>query len=483
MNRERAHFTALVAVTCITAYFSYAYFHIDEYFQVLELVRFKNGDIGDPLPWENVERLRPWLQPLVYFGIVKVLGLHDTYRMAFVLRLLTGLANVGSVFLLWRTTEPWLESDGAKRLHLRVLTLLGFLPYLFVRTSSESASAAALTAGFALLFRGAHERDGKWVVAEETFRRDLVLGGFLLGCAFEFRFQTAFASAGILVWLLAHRVRRVSSIALGGGAAVLLGALADRWGYGEWQFPAWTYFKANILEGAAGTFGTDPPFAYLWMTPANIFFPVVVALMVLVAIAWKRNLRHPLTAATLPFVLVHGLISHKEERFLFPVVTLSAALVAFAGVRIRGFKFLAAWSFAGMALLAFFALGWHTHVRFERGVHDHVGDELHAIATPEIDLNLPPFRPRVYDVQKAAAAEIARRIAAHTAPEWLITDRPDLTEAPALEGHATLVFSELPFFEDEAMRAREMRWIDAYNAHASGPLRKVHYRSLYRLER
>lgn len=481
MNRERAHFTALVAVTGITAYFSYAYFHIDEYFQILELVRYKNGDIGDPLPWEHVERLRPWLQPALYFGVVKVLGLHDAYRMAFVLRLLTGLANVGSVFLLWRTTERWLETDEAKRLHLRVLTLLGFLPYLFVRTSSESASAAALTAGFALIFRSTRKREGKW--EGEPSLVQMALGGFLLGAAFEFRFQTAFSSLPIVIWLLVHRVRRIALLAGGGFAALLLGALADRWGYGEWQFPAWTYFRTNILEGAAGTFGTEPPFAYVWMTPANLFFPVVGALIVLVVLAWRRHLRDPLTAATLPFVLVHCLIAHKEERFLFPVVTLCVALVAFAGVRIRAFRFFAAWSFAGMALLACFAVGWHTHVRFERGVHDHVGDELHAIATPEIDLNLPPFRPRVYDVQKAPAAEIARRVETNAAPDWLIMDRPDLDDAPELKGHARLVFSELPFFEDAAMRSREMRWVDWYNAHASLPLRHVHYRSLYRLER
>jgi phosphatidylinositol glycan class B len=475
VTRERAHLAFLAGVTVVTAYFSYAYFHIDEYFQVLELVRYKNGDVGDPLAWEIVEHLRPWLQPALYYGIVRALGLHDTFTMAFVLRLVTGLANVGAIALLLRTTLPWLRSDDAKLLHLRVLTLAGFLPYLFVRTSSESASMAALTAGFALIFQGAKGENDEWTLTTTLPR---ALGaGVLFGAAFELRFQTAFASAGILAWLAwrAH-AKLLVPIALGGVVALGLGALADHWGYGTWELTPWTYFKANILEGAAGTFGTELPFAYLWLSPANIFAPVVVALMIAVAISWRRNLRHPLTAATLPFVVVHCLIGHKEERFLFPIIPLALALIAFGGVNIpaRAKHFLAAWSFAGMALLAFFPLGWHTHVRFTRFVHEHVGDDFHALATPEIELTFPAFRPRVYDLAKGTEP---------SGREWLIMDRPDFEEAPAFEGKATLVYSELPLADDPAWRTRLMRWVDAYNAHAPPPMRKIYFRSLFRLSR
>lgn len=484
----RTRLGVLAGVTAVTAYGSYGYFHIDEYFQVLELVRYKNGDIGEPLPWEVVEHLRPWLQPTIYYGLVRLLGLHDVWTMAFVLRLLTGLANVGAVALLLRTTLPWLASDASKRLHVRVLTGLGFLPYLFVRTSSESASMAALAAGFALLFRDAEEREGAWTLSLTPDRA--LGGGLLLGAAFEFRFQTAFVSLGILGWLgwWWWRARAFGSrlllVGAGGALAVGLGALADRWGYGRWELPAWTYFQANILEGASGMFGTDPPFSYLWMSPANVFAPVVLAVMVLVAVAWRRRLGHPLTAATLPFVLVHCLIAHKEERFLFPVVTLAAALVAFSGVELgRSRRFLEIWSVAGMAVLALVPFHWQSNVRFTRFVHDQVDGDFRAVATPEINLNLPPYRPRVYDVRKATARDLAQEIEAHAAPEWLVMDRPDFRDAPELEGKATLVYSELPLSSDPAARARLMTWVDAYNAHLRPPLRPVHFRSLFRLAR
>lgn len=451
------HLAALAGVTIVTAYFSFGYFHIDEYFQVLELTRFKLGMVGDPLPWEHAERLRPWLQPAIYTLVAYLTGVRDVFRLAFEARLITGLANVGAIWLLLAATLPMLPDEADQKRHLRILTLLGFLPYLFVRTSSESASTAALTAGVALLLL---ERPA--------------LGGLCLGLAFEFRFQTAFASAGILVWLIVNR-KRWWPILPGAIAALVLGTLADRWGYGEWQFPAWTYFKANILEGAAGTFGTDPPFAYLWLSPANVFLPVVVAFMICAVLAWRRAPKHPLTAATLPFVLIHCLISHKEERFLFPIIPLVAAEISLV-VKPRLPRVLVGWNFFWMGVLAFIPLGWHTNARFMRWEHDHIGDELHAIALPEINLNFPAFRPRIYDVQKADPEEIARRVAVGSAPKWLIADFPAMKTGTALDSYAKLAYTELPFYETT------LPWIDWYNAHAFGPLRQVHFRTMYRLD-
>jgi phosphatidylinositol glycan class B len=522
----RAHLAALLVVTCITAWFSYAYFHNDEYFQIIELTRSKLDPAAVPvLPWEHAQGLRPWLQPFLYWTIARAvspLGVHDLFRLAFVYRLMTGLANVGAALLFMRTTMPWQRTDEERRLHLRVVTLAGFLPYLFVRTSSESGSMAVLTAAWAILLRGATpSEDGRtWSVPSLAHPLRLVGVGLGLGFAFEIRFQTAFLAIGTLAWLALcassssakERSRAAGMLALGGLAAIGVGLLVDRWGYGEWTFPAWRYFQANVLEGAASSFGTDPPFAYLWMLPANVFLPALVALLVLAFMAWVRCPRHPVTWTTLPFFLVHNLLSHKEERFLFPMAIFATAFVtmalaprdgpevrSFVPVRIRasverlarwGWKRRGAWpaklvsvtSFAAMALLAFVPLGWHHDVRFTRYLHERFGDEVHATILPEIELNLPAFHPRVYDVDKADLEELGRRIDAGTARPWLIAAQPIL-HLPLLEKHAHLVFCELPGYSDPELLARLMRIVDAYNAHAPPPLRQLHFRALYRIDR
>jgi phosphatidylinositol glycan class B len=519
----RVHLAATLAITCVTAWFSYGFFQTDEYFQILELTRSKLASGEVPiLPWEHAQRLRPWLQPFFYWVIgraVGVLGVRDLFDLAFVFRLVTGIANVGALALFLRTTLPWQKTEEEQRLHVRVVTLLGFLPYLFVRTSSETGSMAALTSGWAILLEGARATgDGRWSVPALDRPARVCSVGLLFGLAFEMRFQTAFLTLGVFAWLswIARSPRTlkrspvaVGLLVLGGALAVAIGALVDRWGYGVWTFPPWTYLQANVLEGAAEFFGTDPPFAYLWMSPANVFMPVVLVLLGLAVMAWLRCPRHPVTWATLPFFVVHNVISHKEERFLFPMAVLSTAFVVMAlgpsygpssgtnartklealaswgWARRRGpvAKLLAGVSVAGMTLLALFPLGWHEHVRFTRFLHEHIGEEIHATALPEIDLNLPAFHPAVYDVDKADPEELVRRIESGTARRWLITDRPLLrASTPELDRHVSLVYSELPGYRHPALMERLMRIVDAYNAHVQPPLRPLRFRTLYRVE-
>jgi GPI mannosyltransferase 3 len=491
----KRHVAVLLVATCVTAWFSYAYFHVDEYFQVLELTRLKLDPAAVPeLPWEHAERLRPWLQPLVYFVIAKMLavvGVKGIFSLAFVFRLVTGLTNVLAVAVFLRTTMRWLAPE-ERGVHLRAVTLAGFLPYLFVRTSSESASMAALTIGWALLLEGTPA--STWKVPASA--RRIFACGILFGVAFEVRFQTAFATAGIVAWLFWQGGLRMRFAPLFGGivVAIAIGTLADRWGYGEWVFVPWNYFRANILEGAAGMFGTDPPFAYVWMLPANLFAPIVMLLLVLMLLAWAREPRHPLTWATAPLFLVHNLVPHKEERFLFPLAIFATGLVTLAlrpGGRLGDgvWKRLRTWpvraplciaNFAPMLLLGLVAVGWNHHVRLAHYIATHIGDELHASAMPEIELTLPPFHPRIYDVDKADPRELGRRIEAGTAKPWLIADRPFLqTGVPALDERAVVVYSELP--GDEALRRRLNAWVEAYNARAKPPLRLLRFRTLYRM--
>lgn len=498
----RPYLLANLALTCVTAYFSYAYFHLDEYFQILEFARFKLGDVGAwTLPWEYTAQMRPWAQPYLYVLVAKglgIFGLHDPFALAFVFRLLTGIASWGALVLFLRTTVPWLATVEEKRLHVRVATLAGFLPYLFVRTSSETASMAAFTAGWAIALAGKREDAPLALSVPRAF-----VVGLLAGLAFEFRFQTFFLALGLFAWLaIVGRVgaRALGAMLLGGTLVVAAAFVVDRAGYGAWVFPPLTYARTNLLEGAAAFFGADPPFAYAWMLPANLFFPVVVVLLVVTVVAWIRQPRSPLTWTTVPFFLVHNLLSHKEERFLFPMAILATGFVVMAigpsrgrPLRISAWGWrhrrgvlavgLTVWSTAIMLLLAFWPIGWNHHVRFQRHVYEIVGGDLHAYALPDFDLGLPAFHGPVYDVEKRSPEEIASRLDSPDARSWLITDSPSLdTGVPKLERRATLVWSEVPFFEHPAIASFFLRMANGYDAYAKAPLRPIRFRSLYRLD-
>lgn len=499
----RRHLALSLLLTCVTAVGSYAYFHIDEYFQVLELARFRLGLVDAwSLPWEHAERMRPWLQPALYVVIGKVLGplARDPFVLGLACRLATGLASWSALRVFVRATLPLAGTEEEQRLHVRVLTLTGFLPYLFVRTSSETASMAALTAGTAVLLAGCRlEEEVAW---RGTAARMLATGA-LFGVAFETRYQTAFAAAGAIGWavVVARAPLRSAALFVVGALAVVVACVwIDTWGYGELAFPALAYARTNLLEGAASLFGSDPPFAYLWLSPANLMAPLVVALLVVVVLAWVRNPRHLLTWTTLPFFVVHGLLGHKEERFLFPIAVLSLGLVVMGvgpshGRKLRAATWiwshrsglaaraLAAWSTAGLVLFALWPIGWNHHVRFTRFARTVFGDEMHVAALPDFDLGLPAYHARVYDVEKLPPEELARRIEAGTARTYLVADTPELvTGIPALDTRARLVWSELPLWDHPALGGRVLALANAYDAHAKPPLKPIRFRSLYRLE-
>jgi len=511
----RRYLAATLVITCITAWFSYACFHADEYFQTIELARWKLiPEHVALLPWEHSARIRPWLQPFLYWLIARIVGgvfgVHDIWSLGFVFRFFTGVMSVGALAMFLRTTLPWQPNEEMKRLHLRVATLIGFLPYLFVRTSSETSSMAALTTGFAVLCFGATEEEKNWKVPALERARDMLLSGFLFGIAFELRFQTAFIPIALFVWVFLFasaerlaKVRALGIFSVGVAAALAIGMLVDRWGFGEWTFTPWRYFRVNMIEGVAKTFGADLPFAYVWLLPANVFLPVLVVLLYLAILAWARSPRHPITWATLPFFLVHNLIAHKEERFVFPIAIFSTAFVTMAirpsaaGSRLSGVASwtrtqLARWpgralviaSFAMMALLTFFPLGWHQHARFVKVMREKWGDNMHAsvAALPEVDLHYPTYHPGIWDVENIAPDELARRIEAGTAREWLITDYATMRTGNAtVDSNATLVYSELPGYSDPAWHARMVRLVDWYNANMQSPLRPLRFRTLYRV--
>jgi phosphatidylinositol glycan class B len=500
----RTHLLVMLGVTCVTAYFSYAYFHMDELGQVILPARVKLGHAGTGgLPWEFGSRMRPWLQPAIYYAIGRALGVvgaKDVFTLTLAWRFASGLAACGALALFVRTSEAWLADDDERRAHVRVATLLGFLPFLFVRTSQESASATAFTFAFCIVLADATPNGP---IAMPSWRR-LVAAGTLCGVAFEFRYQTVLLTLGLFAWMrVVGRVpwRALALFVAGAGLAVALALPVDRWGYGEWTFPPLEYFRVNILEGASLLFGAEPPFAYLWLEPANIFAPVVVVLVVAMLVAWWRNPRHAITWTTAPFFVVHSLLTHKEERFLFPMVILATSFVALAFApsagkplavarwlwarrRGAGLKALAAVNFGGMLLLALYPLGWNHHVPFDRYVHEQLGDGLSAYALEQFDLKLPAYPPRVYAIEKASPAEIARRADGPNANEYLVADTPRLhTGEAALDARCELVYSELPVWRSEGAATFVMGVVDAYNARARAPLRPIEWRSLYRIRR
>ena len=491
----RRSLAILAGVTIVTAWFSQTFYFPDEHYQVLEFMSHKLGITpASELPWEFDARIRPWLQPLLYFLIAKPilwLGLQDMSAIVIVLRLVTGLFCAVALAIFARAVLETLKDEAEKRAFALYLPFFGFLPYLFVRTSSETLSAALFAIAVALAMRG-------------KSIRFLALSGLLCGLAFEARYQTAMLGLGLFAWLaVIARVRAAGLAAFVGGglAALVLGALANRWGYGAWVFPPWDYFQVNIVQGvAAKSFGREPVFAYLYLLPAQLFFAITLVLMAGMTAMWLRNPRHVLTWATIPFVLLHMVVAHKEARFLFPLAILATAfpvlgfsprLLRWQGIFMRVWnwrnsiaaKAMAVLSLAGMIYFALYPFGVRPHIPMAQYLYRHVTGPIYSFAAPF--QSYPRYRRAGFRSEKLRSPMHLEGLL-DQGPIYLLSNSPVQPPATPADAVVTLLYSEFPLARF-GFGAAGTRYIQGYTAFAARhgwlKLLPLTWSTLYRVER
>ena len=203
----------------------------------------------------------------------------------------------------------------------------------------------------------------------------------------------------------------------GGLVALMIGALADWWGYGQFAFPPLGYVDVNLVQGvAAHQFGREPVFAYLYLLPAQIFFAITLVLMAGMVMMWLRNARHAVTWATLPFVLAHVAIAHKEARFFFPLVILATAFPVLGfSPRLplwrESFTHVWQWrrswvakittgiSLLAMAYFALYPFGVRPHMPMARYLYRHDPGPITSFAAPF--QSYPMYRPQAFPKHSA----------------------------------------------------------------------------------
>ncbi len=495
-------FAILFLVTLVTAYFSETFFFPDEHYQVLEFMSYKLGiTSAADLPWEFRAQVRPWMQPFLYSLIAKPLmfaGVRDLFNVTFVLRLATACVSLAALAAFAKLLFGDLVRPDEKFAYARMLPFMGFLPYLFVRTASETISAAFFTLGLVLAVQAA--RSG-------SLRR-IAAAGILCGLAFECRYQSAFLILGLLLWMAFQARARMSQLLTFAAAGIVPVAAAlpiDRWGYGVWCFPPWNYLNVNVFQGvAAEKFGSAPFFAYLYLVPGNIFFPIAVVIIVTLIVACLRNPRHYVTWVTAPFFVVHCLLAHKEERFLFPLAILATSypVLAFSpssdrllGIFGRLWPYrrsilskAVAWSaVAAMVFLAVHPFGIRPHMMMAKYVYRHFAGGLTAYTFDEEAFKTyPMYRPPNYRSDTLQSrAELESLLA--KGPVYLFSETPALSAQVLPEGvQASLLYSEFPFAADPGLASWSTQLVcDFADLQRTTPLRppRLAWMTLFRLQR
>ncbi len=312
---------ALITYT-VAAWLSKGYYHPDEHFQILEFANLKLGKLSSQdLPWEYAAGMRSSFQPWIAYLSIKCLSLAgclNPYLQTFFLRLCTGLFAVYSISCFVRSNL----SVVAERLRLGYIFLsyfLWFLPFINVRFSSEA------WAGLWFLLAVSQIPADRPLTATEWVKL-----GIFSGIAFLCRFQAGFMLLGLLGWLIV--VKRISRKQVGWLLVIwmiiiFLGMILDRLYYGRWVLSVWNYFEANIVNGAAASFGTMPWYTFIYQLMTAALFPLGVLMFLCLLLVLIEDSKSILIWCVCPLLVCHLIVAHKEVRFLFPVVNFMPLLI------------------------------------------------------------------------------------------------------------------------------------------------------------
>ncbi len=290
-------------------------YHPDQLFQILEFGGYKSGVINEKdLAWEFAAHLRSAAQPAMVFLVAKICGSpFNPILTTFLLRIIASIIGWFCLTFITLISLNWVMELGAKRFILYCYACLWFLPYIHANFSSESISGSLFFAGLGCA----------WIAHSRKNNYFLLACGFLIGFAFVFRYQTGFLIAGLLIWCIffqKFRFDKIMYIFIPAAFAVAIGVLCDHWFYDEWVNTAWNYFKVNIIDGKASSFGVYPWWEYFAWSFIDMIPPVSIIVIAAAIIAIIKSSKNIVIISVVPYLIIHFIIGHKEPRFLFPLV-------------------------------------------------------------------------------------------------------------------------------------------------------------------
>lgn len=294
--------------------FSTGYFNHDEQREVLQLVGYKLGNYDvSYLSIQFTSALRSWFHPGIYLFVSKVLMLFSPFNPfthAFYYRLVSSLLGVVGLCALYKSFEEEINERGMQEIFFLLTSVIWFFPFLQARTANENVCSS-----FFLM--------GLYFLKKSTKLKGAFIAGFLFGLSFVSRFQMGFMVAPTVFWFVIFQKydwKKFVVLALGVLSVVGLNFVLDSSLYGYATFTPFNYFYVNIMKGYAASFGVTPWYQYVIYAIKDGIPPLSVVYTLMFFILWIRFPKSLVTWMTLPFVVVHSLIGHKELRFIFPIL-------------------------------------------------------------------------------------------------------------------------------------------------------------------
>ena len=193
----------------VSAFFSIGFYSDDEHFQILEpvahLMGLNNVIIDDPTghywEWESWVRIRPWLQPYIYYyfiSFLKIFGISDPFSWSLIIRLFSSILGFFSIVYLFFTIKDDFFKKNINFNYFLFFTFW-FYPFLHSRTSSENLSIIFYIFAFCTLY--------KQIKLKSHKLNYFILFNFslLMGLGLVVKFNLVFAVLPFFLWMLFFR--------------------------------------------------------------------------------------------------------------------------------------------------------------------------------------------------------------------------------------------------------------------------------------
>lgn len=310
----------------IAAVYSTGFNHPDEHFQMLEpAYGWLHGNWLKT--WEWQDGIRSWITPLFYGGFLRLLeslGCSTPESRAVGIRGLVGVFSLVTVWSSFEIVRLYSKEKLAKAVGAFIAVWWVFV-YFGVHPLSESVSMNFVLLAYLMTEWACRKKNGM----DRTWA---FLAGALSGIAFAIRFQNGIFAVSLFSILILKKEWRRATEFLFTLLICLVGVgWVDVLTWGGFLSAPIHYFKFNIVHGGATRmFGHAPWHRYI--SALNRLFTAPLALCILFfsgysAKNWRG--RWPLFLWLIPFLAVHQLIGHKEDRFilaLLPGIVVLAAL-------------------------------------------------------------------------------------------------------------------------------------------------------------
>ncbi|RPA94437.1 hypothetical protein L873DRAFT_1701069 [Choiromyces venosus 120613-1] len=228
------------------------------------------------------------------------------------------------------------------------------------------------------------KRDTKSVVVEgQIDRKELQLSLLFAAFACILRPTNVLIWSSLGLFLLYHsssrdRMRIVTEVVTVGITALVLNAVADHQYYGVWTFPPMKFLEFNLVQSLSVFYGSNPWHYYLSQgLPLLLTSFLPVSIYALYSFLNRSPMEHGTAAgfqlaSTIVLVtFVYSLISHKELRFIYPLLPILHVLSAAKFENLSWRTSTKKWVLIGMILLNI-PIAWYSTQVHQRGVVDVV---------------------------------------------------------------------------------------------------------------